>query len=121
MDRKIGILGRDPALILAFIAATLGALTTQNIDGLSDLQAAGILVLCNALFGVWTAVHVRPIAPAAFTYAFGAAAALAGLYGLNLSPELVAGINGVIVAGFALLARGQIAPQPGALVSEPKV
>jgi hypothetical protein len=36
--------------------------------------------------------------------------ALATAYGLNLTPETVAGINGVVIAGLVLLTRDQVSP-----------
>lgn len=121
MDRKIGLLGRDPALIIGVIAAVLGTVATFNIPGLGTAETAGIVVVLNALFAAWTAAHVRPIAPAAFTYALGTIASLAGLWGFHIPPETVGALNGVIVAVLAAVAvRPQVEPVPGALVSGPK-
>jgi len=104
------LFGREPALYIAAIAAILGIAVTLGIDGLSATQAAAIVAVLNAAAAVWTAMLVRPIAPAAFTGLVSAAAALLAAYGLDVSQETVGAINGAVLAVLALLTRGQVSP-----------
>ncbi len=75
------------------------------------------MVAINAIAGAANAYLVRPIAPAAFTYAVGSTLAVAGAYGLNLTIEQVAALNAVVIPALALLTRGQVSPQETAVTS----
>jgi len=102
------VFGREPATVIAFIGAVLTAVAAMNIDFLNAGQAAA---LTAAIAGVLIAVTTRPVAPALFTAAFVAVAALFAQYGLDLSEEVVGGVTAVILAGFALAGiRPQVTP-----------
>lgn len=104
------IFGREPALFIAVISATLSLVVTFNV-GLSSEQAGTIVALISALSAAATAVVTRPIAPAAFTGVVSAVAALLSAYGLHLSPETIGAANGLVLAVLALLTRGQVSPK----------
>lgn len=93
------VLNREPAAIIAFVGAVLTALAATQVEFLSAGQAAA---LTAAFAGVLIAVTTRPVAPALFTAAFVAVAALFGEYGLDLSDEVIGGVTAVILAGFTL-------------------
>ncbi|WP_045740849.1 hypothetical protein [Actinoplanes rectilineatus] len=101
---------REPTLILGVLSAALGLIVTFGFDWLSAEQAALIVAAFNAGLGVINAIHVRPIAPAAFTYAVTAAAALFAGYGLHVSQETVGAVNGLVLAVLMLLTRAQVTP-----------
>lgn len=102
----------EPTILIAFLAAVLGLIVAFNFTWLTAEEAALIVAVVNALLGVWNAVKVRPIAPAAFTYAVAAIAALLAGYGLHLSQQMVGAVDGVVLAGLALLTRAQVTPVP---------
>lgn len=104
------LFGREPALWIAALAALLGIGVTLGLDGLSATQAAAIVAVLNAAAAVWTALKVRPVAPAAFTGAVSAGAALLVAYGLDVSQETVGAINVAVLAVLSLLTRGQVSP-----------
>lgn len=108
------IFGREPALVVGFIGAVLSVLVGLNIEGLSSEQAALIVGALGALTGAITAILTRPVAPGAFTALVAALAALAAGYGLDLSPELVGSINGLVISFLVLITRGEVSPTPPA-------
>ena len=101
---------REPTLIIGVIAAALGLIVTFGFDWLTAEQAALIVAAINAALGVFNAIKVRPVAPAAFTYAVGAIAALAAGYGFNVGQETVGAVNGLVLAALMLLTRAQVTP-----------
>ncbi len=111
------LFGRDPTLWLSLISSVVILLGTFSFHWLTGQQAALIVVAINAIAGAANAYLVRPIAPAAFTYAVGSILAVAGAYGLNLTIEQVAALNAVVVPALALLTRGQVSPQETAVTS----
>jgi hypothetical protein len=111
------ILGRDPTLWLGFLSSAVILVGTFGLHWLNGQEAALIVVAINAIAGALNAFTVRPIAPAAFTYAVGSLIAVAGAYGLNLPIETVAGINALVITFLALLTRGQVSPQETAVSS----
>lgn len=104
------IFGREPSLVIATIASALGLVVSFGADWLTATQAALIIAVLNAVLGVVNAVAVRPIAPAAFTYLIGAAAALAAAYGLDVGQETVGAVNGLVLSTLMFLTRGQVTP-----------
>lgn len=102
------IFGREPALIVGFFGAALTALAALELPWLSAGQAAALTGAVSALLIAW---FTRPVAPALFTAAFLAVAALLAEYDLNLSDEVIAAGSGLILAGFALFGiRPQVTP-----------
>ena len=104
-------LGREPTLWISFAASLVLLLGTLGFRLLDGDQAALIVVAINAIAAAVNAYTVRPISPAIFTYAVGATVAVFATYGLEVSPETLAMLNGVTVMGLGLLTRGQVAPQ----------
>ncbi len=101
---------REPTLIIGTVGAALSLLVTLGFDWLNAEQAALIVTALNAALGVANAIAVRPIAPAAFTYAVGAVASLAAAYGFEVGQETVGAVNGLVLAVLMLLTRGQVTP-----------
>ena len=105
------ILGREPTLFIAFIASLILLFGTLGFRWLDGDQAALVVVAINAIAAGINAYTVRPISPAVFTYAVGAVVSVFAAYGLEVSPETLAMLNGVTIMGLGLLTRGQVAPQ----------
>lgn len=103
------IFGREPALVISFIGATLAMLVSFNV-GLTSEQAALWVGALTALAGVVTAILTRPWQPGAFTAAVAALAALATGYGLELPAGAIGTINALVLAGLALITRGEVSP-----------
>lgn len=107
------IFGREPALVIGAGGSILTVLAALNVPGIDAGAAAAITSLLAA--GI-IAVTTRPIAPALFTGAVAAGAALIAEYGYNVSDGTVAAISGAVLAGFALFGiRPQVVP-----TSDPK-
>lgn len=104
------IWGREPALWLATISASLSLAVTLGAPGLSAEQAALIVAAITAVFGAWKAATVRPVAPAVFTTLVTAIAALVTGYGFAVSSETVGAVQAIVVTGLALLLRQQVSP-----------
>ena len=104
------ILGRNPTLWLAVLNAAVVLIGTVGFHWLSGQQAALAVVAINAVAAALNAWTVRPIAPAAFTYAVGAILALASSYGFNLSAETMGALNALVVASLGLLTYGNVSP-----------
>ncbi|MGY1439544.1 hypothetical protein [Streptomyces reniochalinae] len=103
------VLGREPALVLNTVSAALSVLVTLNF-GMTTAQAGAIVAVISAVFAAAAAVVTRPIAPNAFTGLVAAVAALTAAFGFEVAPETVGAITGLILAGLALLTRGQVSP-----------
>lgn len=104
------IFGREPALILATVSASLSLLVSFGFDGLSAEQAAAIVAVLSAVFAAVTAAITRPIAPSAFTGLVAAVVVLLAAYGMDVSQETVGAVNAVILAVLGLVTRGQVSP-----------
>ena len=109
------ILGREPTLWIAFIASLILLLGTLGFRWLDGDQAALVVVALNAVAAAVNAYTVRPISPSVFTYAAASLLAVGAAYGLHVSPETQAMLNGLVVMGLGLLTRGQVAPQDTAV------
>ena len=102
------IFGREPSLWIGLAGSVLTTLAAMNVDFLNAGQAAALIA---ALSGIAIAVTTRPVAPALFTAAFVAVAALFAEYGLHLSDAVIGGVTAVILAAFALAGvRPQVSP-----------
>lgn len=102
------IFGREPALIIGAIGSLITLLVSMDIPGLSTGAGAALIALVTA--GI-TAATTRPIAPALFVAVIAPAVALFAEYGLHVSDGTVAGLTGVVLAGFALFGiRPQVSP-----------
>lgn len=96
---QIKIFGREPALIIAFLAAVGIALAGLNLPWLNAGQSTAIVAAVAALL---FALTTRPIGPSLFVAAVTALAAVFAEYGLPLSEGMVTAVGGVIMAAFAL-------------------
>lgn len=102
------IFGREPALVIGGIGALMTVLAALNLPGLSAGAAAAVTALVAAGVTAWA---TRPIAPSLYVGVIGAGAVLLAEYNYNVSDEVVAGLGGAIVAGFALFGvRPQVSP-----------
>lgn len=104
------VFGREPTLVLQAISALLTVFVAVGLPNLSAEQAALIMAVISAVFGVVNALVVRPVAPAAFIALVGAGAALLAGYGLEVSQELVGAISAAVVTILALVTRVQVTP-----------
>lgn len=109
---------REPTLIVAVIGALLTWLVSFNFDFLNAGQAAAITTLITAAV---IAATTRPIAPALFTGAISAGAALVAEYGLHFTDAQVGGLSALVLAVFAAFGvRPQVtpnaSPRPDAVV-----
>lgn len=107
--------GRNPTLWIAILSNAVVLLGTFGFRWLDQAQAGLIVAAIDAVALAVNAYTVRPVAPAAFTYAVGAIVAVFGSYGFNLTPEQLAGINGLVIAFLAFLTYGNVSPQDTAL------
>lgn len=104
------IFGREPTLWLSVLSSLIVLAGTFGLHWLNGQQAGLLVAAINGVAGAITAYSVRPISPAVFTYAIGALVALAASYGLNVTNEQLAMLNGTVVPFLALLTRGQVSP-----------
>jgi hypothetical protein len=109
------ILGREPTLFIAVISSGIVVLGTFGLHWLSGQQAGLIVAAINAVALAVNAYTVKPVAPAAFTYAIAALVAVVAAYGINVSAETLAAINLAVVPVLALLTRNQVSPQETAV------
>ena len=109
------LFGREPTLWIAFIASIVLLFGTLGFRWLDGEQATIIVVAINAVAAAVNAYTVRPISPAVFTYAAASIASVFAAYGLEVSPDTLAMLNGVVIMGLGLLTRGQVAPQETAV------
>lgn len=105
-DREI--FGREPALVLAAGLAVVNLVTV--LMGLPGPVQDATTTIATAVFGIGLAVTTRPVAPAAITGGVATILTALAAYGIQLQPELVAGINGAVAAVLALVLRQQVAP-----------
>lgn len=109
------VFGREPTLWVAVLNALVLFVGTFGLGWISGEQAALIVVAINAVFGVINVLTVRPIPPAVFTYAIGAILAVFASYGLEMTPEMVVGLNALVIPILALITRNQVGPRDTAL------
>lgn len=109
------IFGREPTLWIAVIGQAILLLGTFGLRWLDNDQAALIVVAINALAAAATAFMVRPISPAAFTYALGSVVSVAAAYGLSITADQMAVLNTFVIGILALITRNQVSPVPTAL------
>lgn len=92
------------------VAALVGVLVTFNLHWLTPLEAAAVVGGVNALAAIVVAWKARPVAPALWTGAWSAAAALLVAYGLHLSDVTVGAVNVLVLAVAAGVTRLQVTP-----------
>lgn len=104
------IFGREPALWIAVVQAALMLLFTLGVPGIDDGLAGAVSLVLTAAATAWTALAVRPVAPAVFTGALVALAQLLSRWGLDLSDVQVASITGFVMLVVTLVTRAQVTP-----------
>ena len=106
------IFGREPAAVIAALGSIVTVLAALGLPWLNGGQAAALTGVVAAVILVAT---TRPVAPGLVTAVVTAGAAILAEYGLHASDALVGALTGAVLAVFALLSRGQVAPQETAL------
>jgi hypothetical protein len=105
---QIRVFGREPALIISWLAALGMLVAGLNIGWLNAGQTTAIVA---ALAAILIAATTRPIGPGLFTTASAALFAVFAEYGTTVSQATVAAVGGVIMASFALFGvRPQATP-----------
>lgn len=102
--------GREPALYISTLGALLAVLVGFGLPGLNDTLAAALVAVATAGAGVWTALHVKPVAPTVFTSLIIAGAALGVELGTNVTQQQVALITAAATTIMTLVLRAQITP-----------
>lgn len=103
--------GREPALVIQSIAALLTLLVGFGLTGLNDGLVAAITAVLTAGAAAWTAVHVRPVAPAVFTGLITTGATLLAAFGVDLSQQQVSLVTVAATALMAMWTRTQVTPE----------
>lgn len=104
------LFGREPTLYLAVISSLIILIGTFGFNVLDGQQAGLLVAVINGGAAAINAYAVRPISPTTFTYLIGAVVALGASYGLNVTNDQLAMLNGTVVPILALLSRGQVSP-----------
>lgn len=105
------LLGREPTLYIAAVAAFLPILATFGFAWLTGDQANLWNAAIYALSGAATAFFVRPLAPAVFTYAIQTVVALFQGYGIGITDEQLVLLQSAAVPFLTLLTRAQVSPR----------
>lgn len=108
--KQITFWGREPALIIAVIAAALNWAVGFGFGGLTADKVSLINVVVNALAGCVAAWATKPIAPQAFTYAVTAIFGLLASYGLHFNGEQVSVTQMFVLSLLTLVTRAQVSP-----------
>lgn len=109
---QVKIMGREPAAVIAVLGSIVTVLAALNLDFLNAGQAAAVTAFLSSVVIVAT---TRPVAPGVVTAIVSTGAALFAEYGLHASDALVGAITGAVLAVFALIGRGQVAPKSTAV------
>lgn len=104
------LFGKEPALILGFVSAALGLVASVGFHNLGPATVGAIVAVLTALLGAAQAAYTRPVAPAAFVTLVAAVGALVAGFGLHVNPEVIGGVDALVVALLSLLTRGQVSP-----------
>jgi len=108
--REIRFPGREPALIIAVVTATVNWAVGFGFGNLTADRVSWINVVVNAIAGCIAAWATKPIAPQAFTYAVTSVFGLLTAYGLHFSGEQVSTTQMLVLTVLALITRGQVSP-----------
>lgn len=106
------LFGREPAVWVAFIEATIAlVLALRWVHWTSD-QTALVMAVVVAVFGVVTAYLTKDTMLGVLVGLTKALLALFIGFGLMLSPELTAAVIGFVVVVVGLFQRTQTSPAP---------
>jgi hypothetical protein len=104
------LFGREPALWIGTLTALLAVAAGFGLPGVDDGLIAALTAFLTAGSGAWTAVRVRPVAPAVFTGVITTGATLLAAFGLDLAQQQVALVTAAAMAVMALVTRAQVTP-----------
>jgi hypothetical protein len=104
------VFGREPALWISTVAALLAVVGGFGVPALDDGVIAAITAFLTAGAAAFTALHVRPVAPAVFTGAITTGATLLAAFGLDLDQHHVALVSAASIAVMTLIFRQQVTP-----------
>jgi len=105
------LFGREPALYIAVIQAALMLAFTLGVPGVDGGLAGAVSLVLTAAAGAWTALAVRPVAPAVFTGLIVAGVQLFSRWGLDLSEVQISSITAFVALVVTLVARAQMTPE----------
>lgn len=104
------LFSKEPALILGFLSAALGLVASVGFHQLGPATVGAIVAVLTAVLGAAQAAFTRPVAPAAFVTLVAAVGALVAGFGFHVSPEVIGGVDALVVAFLSLLTRQQVSP-----------
>lgn len=110
---------REPATWLALLNAVLGLLVSLHVFGLTDKQAGALGTAVTAAVGLVTAWLVKPFAPTVATYFAGAVWEAFAAFHLEISPNVIAATNLVLLALVAAAVRPQSTPKAAPAIVDP--
>jgi hypothetical protein len=103
----VKILGREPAVLIAFLSALLSAVAAFGLNLSPDVQG-GVTAVVAASFGVWTAFHVQDkILPALLGFA-QAGFSLLLAFGLNVPTSSQVAVTSLVSVTVAMFVRTQV-------------
>jgi hypothetical protein len=110
----VKILGREPAVLIAFLSALLSSVAAFGLN-LSPGVQGGVTAVVAAAFGVWTAFHVSQdkILPALLGFA-QAGFSLLLAFGLNVPTATQAAVTSLVAVSVAMFVRTQVVAPVGA-------
>jgi hypothetical protein len=104
------LFGRYPAMFIGVAIAVLTLADGLGLHQFGPTTVAAIAVALNLVLGALQAYYTRPIVPAVIVNAVGAVAAVAAAFGFHTSPQLIGGVDAVLVAVLSVMVHGQVAP-----------
>jgi hypothetical protein len=106
------IFGREPAVWVGFIEASLALLVALSLVNIDHEQTALIMAVVVSLFGVLLAYLTKDTMLGVLVGLTKAAIALAVGFGLTLSAEVTASIIGFVTIAIGFFQRTQTSPDP---------
>lgn len=120
MNRFKELFNRDSAQWLQVSATALGLGVAFGLFGLDADTAATVQAVIIAVFGVFAALQVKPIAPTVFGTLITATSVLLARFGLEWTSDQVGAVQLAVAGVVALLVRPQQTPvrdpRPDAMV-----
>lgn len=107
------ILGREPAVFLNVLASAIALLVAVGVLDWTNEQTGYLMVAVAAVVAVGTAFLTRDVSLAVLIGCAQAIFAAFMAFGVELRPELTAGIIGVVTTLFGFFQRTQTTPERG--------
>lgn len=104
------LFSKEPALLIGFASAALSLIAALGFHQLGAATVGLIVAVLNGLLGAAQAAYTRPVAPAAFVTLVAAVGALVAGFGFHVSPEVIGGVDALVVAFLSLVTRQQVSP-----------